>query len=226
GRGEEGPLASLLALAKHKDVPVRIATAQLLAEGKLEGAIPALELLCADESEKVRRAAVVALGRSEASVAGASLIKVARHLDQDPVVRKNYAAGFLDAMEQGTLDPKLRNDARALVATALEHEFKDATLSERRAQAATLARFGDRGTLLRIATAAIATSELPVDSRRAAIEMLGFFQKNEAVESALAGLVNDPALGDDACVVLARMRKESFFEPAWRERLAPAVPYR
>ena len=98
--------------------------------------------------------------------------------------------------------------------------------SERRAQAGTLARLGDRGTLLRIATAAIATSELPVDSRRAAIEMLIHFAKNESVESALAALVRDPALGDEAAVALAKMRKESFFEPAWRERLAPAVPYR
>lgn len=225
-RGEEGPLATLLGLTKSKDIPVRMAAGQLLAEGKLEGAIPALEALCADPSEKVRRVAVVALGRSEASIAGGVLVKVARHLDQDPIVRKVYASAFLDAIEQGTLDAKNKNDARALLTQALETTFKDGTISERRAQAGTLAKLGDRGALLRVATAAIATSELPVESRRAAIEMLVHFAKNEAVESALDGLVRDAALGDDAAIVLAKMRKETFFEPAWRERLAPAVPYR
>jgi HEAT repeat protein len=225
-RGEDDALAGLLGLAKHKDWPVRTACAELLAEGKLDGAIPALEALCADPSERVRRAAVSALGRSEASIAGAALVRAARHLDPDPVVRKLYAGAFLDALEQGTLDQGNQVAGRALVAAALEKDMQDATLPERRAQAKTLARLGDRAALLRLATAALTTGELPADSRRAAIEALTPYGANEAVESALVSLVKDAALGDDAAVALARIHNETFFEPAWRQRLAPAAPYR
>jgi hypothetical protein len=38
--------------------------------------------------------------------------------------------------------------------------------------------------------------------------------------------VKDAVLGDCAAITLARLRGETFFEPAWRERLAPLVPYR
>ncbi|HZV02245.1 MAG TPA: HEAT repeat domain-containing protein [Planctomycetota bacterium] len=225
-RGEDAPLATLLELAKHKDAVVRVSVAQLLAERKLDGAVPVLEALCADPNVTVRRAAVLSLGRSEASIAGAALVRAARQLDQDPVVRKLYASAYVDALAQGTLDDDTKKGGRALISHALETNLKDATISERRAQASTLSRLGERAALLRIATAALATDELPLDSRRASVEVLGRLGRNEQVENALASLVKDPALGDDAAVALARMRNETFFEPTWRERLAPAAPYR
>lgn len=225
-RGEDASLLALLALGDDKDPAVRTAVALLLQEGKLDGAIPRLEKLASDANEKVRRAAVLSLGKSEASIAGAAVARVKRHLDPDPVVRKLYANAFGDALEQGTIDAPDQKTGRALMVEALEKDFQDGTLSERRAQAGALARLGDQGALLRLATAALATDEVPADSRRAAIEALARFKLGDAVEGALAGLVRDAVLGDCAAITLARLRGETFFERSWRERLAPAVPYR
>jgi HEAT repeat protein len=225
-RGEDASLVTLLALGDDKDPAVRTAVALLLQEGKLDGAIPKLEKLAADPNEKVRRAAVLSLGKSEASIAGAAVARAKRHLDPDPVVRKLYANAFGDTLDQGTIDPPDQKTGRALMVEALEKDFQDATLSERRAQASALARLGDQGALLRLATAALATDEVPADSRRAAIESLSRFKLGEPVEGALASLIRDALLGDCAAITLAHLRGETFFEPSWRERLAPAVPYR
>jgi HEAT repeat protein len=225
-RGEDGPLAALLESAKSKEWTIRASTASLLAEGKLDGAVPALEALAKDEHVSVRRAAVIALGRSEASIAGAALVRTARHQDADPMVRRLYAEAFVDALTEGTLDQDQQRLARAQLLEALERDTKDATIAERRAFAYSLAKLNDRPALLRVATGALAAAALPLDSRRASIEMLARMGKNDATESSLGSILADPGVGDDAALALAKIRGETFLAPSWRALLAPPIPYR
>ncbi|MBI3724403.1 HEAT repeat domain-containing protein, partial [bacterium] len=225
-RGEDAPLAALMESAKSREWAVRVAVATLLGEGKLDGAVPVLASLTKDPKENVRRAAVFSLGRSEDSHAGAALVLAALGQDADPAVRRLYATAFTDALGQATLDREQWKPSRTLLVVALEHDFPDATLEERRAQAFSLARLGDRPALLRLATGALTTSELPQDSRRAAIEALARLGRHDATEQALEGAIRDPKVGDDAALALARIRGETFFESQWRALLAPAVPFR
>jgi hypothetical protein len=129
-------------------------------------------------------------------------------------------------LTQGTLDQEPRGLARDLLGEALERDLPDATLDERRSQAWALARLGDRATLLRVATGALAARELPRASRRAALESLARLGRQEATEATLESLVRDQAVGDDAALALARLRNETFFELSWRAVLAPPATYR
>ena len=225
-RGEEDALKALLASARSSEWAVRAAVAALLGEGKLDGAVPVLVLLAKDKEAYVRRAAATALGKSDDSTAGAALLaSSALAVDKDPVVRRVYALAFQDALPQGTLERDQRKQGALVLGRALETEFQDATLDERRAQATTLARLGERPALLRVAGGALLASEPPAESRRAAIEALVMLGKNDATEEALLAVLKDPVVGDDAALALVKIRGESFFEPRWRALLAPVVPF-
>jgi HEAT repeat protein len=230
-RGEDGPLAMLVGLAKSNERAVRAAVASLLGEGKLDGAVPVLLALAGDQEAVVRRAAAIALGKSEDSTAGAALVSAgALSQDKDPLVRRAYALAFQDALPQSTLDRAQYKDVARLMARALETEFPDATLEERRAQAGTLARLGERAGLLRITGAAVLTTAPPPESRRAAIEALALLGRHhdasaDTIEETLLAIVKDPIVGDDAALAIAQIRHETFFEPRWRALFAPAVPF-
>lgn len=225
-RGEDGPLAALVAAARSNEWAVRASVATLLGEGKLDGAVPVLLALTQDKEAGVRRAAATALGKSEDSHAGAALVAAAP-LAQDPetLVRRAYALSFQDALPQGTVEPQQRKDAAAVLARALESELANENLEDRRALASTLARLGERAALLRVASGALVATPPSESARRAAIECLAGLGRHEATEQALLGLVKDPVAGDDAALALARIRGERFFEPQWRAILAPPVPF-